>query len=356
MVVWLVHGVHGNEVSLGRRGAGGGLSPAGRAGRCRRRRGAARRAGADRSDAEPRWPRAVHRTRTCRDAPPRRTRRRTAAEHDEPWPGGRANHYLFDMNRDWFAQSQPETRGRITIGLEYQPQVTVDLHEQGGDNAYYFAPPAEPINPYITKSQIAGWRAASAAPMPRASTSAAGRISSARSTTRSTRATAIRGRSSRARSAMTYEQASARGLAFCAARRRHADLSRRRHAPLQRRHHHRRSPRRATASGCCATTSSTAAAPIAEGEKGADPRVRDRARARPVARRRCWRATWRRRASRCGAPRSRSRSAARTVPAGAYLVSNAQPTARMVAQPARSDRPSSRRSSSRSRKSAARCA
>ena len=34
------------------------------------------------------------------------------AEHDEPWPGGRSNHYLFDMNRDWFAQTQPETRGR----------------------------------------------------------------------------------------------------------------------------------------------------------------------------------------------------------------------------------------------------
>ena len=40
-----------------------------------------------------------------------------SAEHDEPWPGGRVNHYLFDMNRDWFAQTQPETRGRIKIGL-----------------------------------------------------------------------------------------------------------------------------------------------------------------------------------------------------------------------------------------------
>ena len=41
-----------------------------------------------------------------------------SAEHDEPWPGGRSNHYLFDMNRDWFAQSQPETRGRIKIGYQ----------------------------------------------------------------------------------------------------------------------------------------------------------------------------------------------------------------------------------------------
>jgi hypothetical protein len=79
------------------------------------------------------------------------------AEHDEPWPGGRSNHYLFDMNRDWFAQTQPETRGRIQIARDYWPHVTVDLHEQGGDNSYYFAPPADPLNPHITKSQVAAF-------------------------------------------------------------------------------------------------------------------------------------------------------------------------------------------------------
>ncbi|MBP6705463.1 MAG: peptidase M14, partial [Vicinamibacteria bacterium] len=52
-----------------------------------------------------------------------------SAEHDEPWPGGRANHYLFDMNRDWFALSQPETIGRIDVHQQYFPQVAVDLHE-----------------------------------------------------------------------------------------------------------------------------------------------------------------------------------------------------------------------------------
>ncbi len=79
------------------------------------------------------------------------------AEHDEPWPGGRSNHYLFDMNRDWFAQTQPETRGRVRIALEYFPQVNVDLHEQGGNNSYYFAPPADPINPHYTKAQLSGF-------------------------------------------------------------------------------------------------------------------------------------------------------------------------------------------------------
>jgi hypothetical protein len=78
-----------------------------------------------------------------------------SAEHDEPWPGGRSNHYLFDMNRDWFAQTQPETRGRTRVYLEWFPQVVVDLHEMGGDSSYYFAPPADPLNPHITKEQIA---------------------------------------------------------------------------------------------------------------------------------------------------------------------------------------------------------
>ncbi len=76
-----------------------------------------------------------------------------AAEHDEPWPGGRSNHYLFDMNRDWFAQTQPETRGRTRLYLEYYPQVVVDLHEMGGESSYYFAPPADPLNPLITRQQ-----------------------------------------------------------------------------------------------------------------------------------------------------------------------------------------------------------
>ena len=79
---------------------------------------------------------------------------RLSAEHDEPWPGGRTSHYLFDMNRDWFAQSQPETRGRLKVALDYYPHVVVDLHEMGGDSTYYFAPPADPLNPHITGDQI----------------------------------------------------------------------------------------------------------------------------------------------------------------------------------------------------------
>ena len=76
-----------------------------------------------------------------------------AAEHNEPWPGGRTNHYYFDMNRDWFAMTQPETRGRIAAVQQWLPLVFVDLHEMGSNSTYYFAPEANPYNPYITKTQ-----------------------------------------------------------------------------------------------------------------------------------------------------------------------------------------------------------
>ena len=76
-----------------------------------------------------------------------------AAEHNEPWPGGRTNHYYFDMNRDWFALTQPETRGRIKALLDWYPLVFVDLHEMGSDSTYYFSPEAVPYNPHLTKEQ-----------------------------------------------------------------------------------------------------------------------------------------------------------------------------------------------------------
>ncbi|MDP9171796.1 MAG: M14 family metallopeptidase [Acidobacteriota bacterium] len=76
-----------------------------------------------------------------------------AAEHTEPWPGGRTNHYYFDMNRDWVALTQPETKGRVAAMLEWRPQVAIDLHEMGTDSTYYFAPPADPFNPNMTAWQ-----------------------------------------------------------------------------------------------------------------------------------------------------------------------------------------------------------
>ncbi len=78
-----------------------------------------------------------------------------SAEHDEPWPGGRVNHYLFDLNRDLFIQSQPETRGKIEVFLDFQPQIVVDFHEMGGNATYFFPPTAPPANPWFGERQIA---------------------------------------------------------------------------------------------------------------------------------------------------------------------------------------------------------
>lgn len=77
-----------------------------------------------------------------------------SAEHDEPWPGGRTNHYLFDLNRDLFIQSQPESRGRVELLLAYRPHVVVDLHEMGGNSTYFFPPTAPPENPWFGARQI----------------------------------------------------------------------------------------------------------------------------------------------------------------------------------------------------------
>ncbi len=76
-----------------------------------------------------------------------------AKEHREPWPGGRANHYLFDLNRDWAWLTQVETRQRIKVYNEWLPHVHVDFHEQGYNNPYYFAPAAEPFHDVVTPWQ-----------------------------------------------------------------------------------------------------------------------------------------------------------------------------------------------------------
>jgi hypothetical protein len=76
-----------------------------------------------------------------------------AAERVQGWSAGRFNHYLFDMNRDWFLQTQVETRTRVAAMLQWQPHVTIDAHEMGSNSEYYFDPPADPILELITPTQ-----------------------------------------------------------------------------------------------------------------------------------------------------------------------------------------------------------
>ncbi len=74
-------------------------------------------------------------------------------EHIEPWPGGRANHYLFDLNRDWAWITQVESQQRLKEYHKWLPHVHVDFHEQGINEPFYFAPAAEPYHEVITKWQ-----------------------------------------------------------------------------------------------------------------------------------------------------------------------------------------------------------
>lgn len=76
-----------------------------------------------------------------------------AREHAEPWPGGRSNHYNFDLNRDWAWQTQVESQQRIKKYNQWMPQVHVDFHEQGINEPYYFAPAADPLHEVITPWQ-----------------------------------------------------------------------------------------------------------------------------------------------------------------------------------------------------------
>lgn len=78
-----------------------------------------------------------------------------AREHYESWPGGRSNHYYFDLNRDWAWQTQLETQQRLKLYHQWMPEVHVDFHEQNYNEPYYFAPAAEPIHVDITPWQRA---------------------------------------------------------------------------------------------------------------------------------------------------------------------------------------------------------
>lgn len=76
-----------------------------------------------------------------------------AREHREEWPGGRSNHYNYDLNRDWVWQTQVESKLRLALYNQWLPQVHVDFHEQSVNAPYYFAPAAEPYHEVITQWQ-----------------------------------------------------------------------------------------------------------------------------------------------------------------------------------------------------------
>lgn len=86
--------------------------------------------------------------------------RRDAVEHFEPWPGGRTNHYCFDLNRDWVWGVQPESRARVEWYRHFMPQLHIDWHEQGYSSPTFFGEGDTPYNmniPPSTKEWIADY-------------------------------------------------------------------------------------------------------------------------------------------------------------------------------------------------------
>ncbi len=72
-------------------------------------------------------------------------------EHNEVWPGGRTNHYWFDLNRDWLPLVNPESKARIDFHHRWRPHLVTDYHEMGSSSSYFFEPtePGGSWNPLI---------------------------------------------------------------------------------------------------------------------------------------------------------------------------------------------------------------
>ena len=78
-------------------------------------------------------------------------------EHSNPWPGGRTNHYLFDLNRDFFLKTQIESLHKAIIYHKWMPHVFPDLHEMGTNSTYFFAPPMPPYNEFVIPELMKWW-------------------------------------------------------------------------------------------------------------------------------------------------------------------------------------------------------
>lgn len=87
-------------------------------------------------------------------------------EHNEAWPGGRTNHYWFDLNRDWLVAQQPESKARIKKFHEWKPNVLTDHHEMGTNSTFFFQPgvpsrmhPLTPVSNLDLTKKIAAYHA-----------------------------------------------------------------------------------------------------------------------------------------------------------------------------------------------------
>lgn len=80
-------------------------------------------------------------------------------EYSEVWPGGRTNHYYFDLNRDWLPVQLPESRARIETFHDWVPNILTDHHEMGTNSTFFFQPGepkrVHPLTPKINQELTA---------------------------------------------------------------------------------------------------------------------------------------------------------------------------------------------------------
>jgi hypothetical protein len=73
-------------------------------------------------------------------------------EFHEVWPGGRTNHYWFDMNRDWLPVQLPESKARVESFQKWMPNILTDHHEMGSNSTFFFQPGVQSrVNPLTPK-------------------------------------------------------------------------------------------------------------------------------------------------------------------------------------------------------------
>jgi hypothetical protein len=73
----------------------------------------------------------------------------------EDWPGGRTNHYWFDLNRDWLPAQHPESQARLEMFHKWKPHIVTDHHEMGSNSTFFFQPGVpERMNPRTPERNI----------------------------------------------------------------------------------------------------------------------------------------------------------------------------------------------------------
>jgi hypothetical protein len=88
-------------------------------------------------------------------------------EFNEVWPGGRFNHYWFDLNRDWLPQVHIESQNRVKFFHQWKPNILTDHHEMGSNASFFFQPgvpsrvnPLTPIKNQELTAKIATYHTA----------------------------------------------------------------------------------------------------------------------------------------------------------------------------------------------------